>query len=189
MRARTLRRLDKCRAVALLMGCSSAALEDHFWDGTLGDGNNGDDDGDGDSESTSGPGIGGGSGNAFVPHGPVRNYMLAGSPAVVGTLWDVTDRDIDRFAARLFEEWGLLPRGTFFSAAAAKGKGKAKEKERSRSRKRTADSNDDSGHGDGHREKQTSLVEAVAKARDACRFRYLTAAAVCVYGIPVYISK
>lgn len=189
VRARTLRRLDKCRAVALLMGCSSAALEDHFWDGVLGDGNDSDDGGDGDSESRSGSGIGGGSGNAFVPHGPVRNYMLAGSPAVVGTLWDVTDRDIDRFAARLFEEWGLLPRGTFFPAAAAKGKGKAKEKERSRSRKRTADSDDDSGHGDGHREKQTSLVEAVAKARDACRFRYLTAAAVCVYGIPVYISK
>ncbi|CRK41476.1 hypothetical protein BN1723_005155 [Verticillium longisporum] len=32
----------------------------------------------------------------------------------------------------------------------------------------------------------TSVVEAVVKARDAVRFRYLTAGAVCVYGIPVY---
>ena len=75
------------------------------------------------------------------------------------------------------------------SSSSLSGVPKASSNARSRSRKRTADSDDDSGHGDGHREKQTSLVEAVAKARDACRFRYLTAAAVCVYGIPVYISK
>ncbi|OAQ95747.1 hypothetical protein LLEC1_04516 [Akanthomyces lecanii] len=32
----------------------------------------------------------------FECYGPVWNYMMAGCPAVVGTLWDVTDRDIDR---------------------------------------------------------------------------------------------
>ena len=188
VRARTLRRLDKCRAVALLMGCSSAELEDHFWDG-------------GDQT---------GGGNAFLPHGPARNYMLAGAPAVVGTLWDVTDRDIDRFTARMFEEWGLMPRGTFYSSSSTTAKGKGKEKERSGSRKGKKGGDDEDGKGkekgkgkakgkdkgegeeagaSGSRETQTSLVEAVAKARYACRFRYLTAAAVCVYGIPVYISK
>ncbi|KAK4153760.1 peptidase family C50-domain-containing protein, partial [Chaetomidium leptoderma] len=65
IRSRTIRRLDRCRATVLLMGCSSAALADN---------------------------------GEFEPSGPVWNYMMAGCPAVVGTLWDVTDRDVDRFA-------------------------------------------------------------------------------------------
>ncbi|KAK4106665.1 hypothetical protein N658DRAFT_439347 [Parathielavia hyrcaniae] len=40
----------------------------------------------------------------FEPAGPVWNYMMAGCPAVVGTLWDVTDRDLDRFAAGVVED-------------------------------------------------------------------------------------
>ncbi|KAI8634582.1 peptidase family C50-domain-containing protein [Xylariaceae sp. FL1651] len=154
IRGRTIRQLEKCRAVALLMGCSSASLT-HAGD--------------------------------FEPYGPVWNYMLAGSPAVVGTLWDVTDRDIDRFAGAVFEEWGLMPRGTFAEDATTrkgvgKGKGKVASARGTAGRKK-------GGVGSAE-EKSTSLVEAVAKARtDACRFKYLTAAAVCVYGIPVYVSK
>ncbi|KAL7626231.1 separin protein [Parahypoxylon ruwenzoriense] len=159
IRGRTIRKMDKCRAVALLMGCSSASLAD----------------------------VG-----AFECHGPVWNYMLAGCPAVVGTLWDVTDRDIDRFAGRTFEEWGLLPRGTFAEDSRGNNKGKGKETKassRSRSRgaagRKRAASESASEGGEG----SVSLVEAVARARDACRFQYLTAAAVCVYGIPVFINK
>ncbi|GAP89677.1 putative peptidase family C50 [Rosellinia necatrix] len=177
IRGRTVRQLGRCRAAALLMGCSSASLT-HV--------------------------------GQFEPYGPIRDYMLAGAPAVVGTLWDVTDRDIDRFAAAAFEEWGLFPRGTFaddgpasssssfFAAAAAaassstgktvgkgKARGKAKGKAAATRCKRGA------AAGESPEEKPAgSLVEAVAKARmEACRFKYLTAAAVCVYGIPVYISK
>ncbi|KAI1158708.1 peptidase family C50-domain-containing protein [Nemania serpens] len=143
IRGRTIRQLEKCRAVALLMGCSSASLT-HV--------------------------------GQFEPYGPIRDYMLAGSPAVVGTLWDVTDRDIDRFAGAVFEEWGLFPRGTFpgdGKAARRGGKGKAPAATAAAAQGK---------HG--------SLVEAVAKARtEACRFKYITAAAVCVYGIPVYIGK
>ncbi|KAI0383013.1 peptidase family C50-domain-containing protein [Hypomontagnella monticulosa] len=157
IRGRSIRKMPKCRAAALLMGCSSASLAD----------------------------VG-----RFECHGPVWNYMLAGCPAVVGTLWDVTDRDIDRFAGRVFEEWGLLPRGTFAEdAVAAKGKGKKVAKGSragaSDNKKKRAVEVEDEDSAVG----TTSLVEAVAKARDACRFKHLTAAAVCVYGIPVYISR
>ncbi|KAI3336468.1 peptidase family C50-domain-containing protein [Xylariaceae sp. AK1471] len=147
IRGRTIRQLEKCRAVSLLMGCSSASLT-HVGD--------------------------------FEPYGPVWNYMLAGSPAVVGILWDVTDRDIDRFAGTVFEEWGLFPGGTFVEEGSA-GKKIAAKKRKARSPARRKK---------GAEGKHASLVEAVAKARmDACRFKYLTAAAVCVYGIPVYVSK
>ncbi|KAI0166038.1 peptidase family C50-domain-containing protein [Xylariaceae sp. FL1272] len=145
IRSRTIRRLEKCRTTALLMGCSSASLT-HAGD--------------------------------FEPYGPVWNYMLAGAPAVVGTLWDVTDRDIDRFTGCVFEGWGLLPHGTFCEE---RGKGKARSKTTG-GRKKAKVSEE--------KTMALSLIEAVAKARiDTCRFKYLTAAAVCVYGIPVYISE
>ncbi|KAM0812860.1 putative Peptidase family C50-domain-containing protein [Seiridium cardinale] len=155
IRGRTIRKMEKCRAVAMLMGCSSASLAD------VGE---------------------------FESHGPVWNYMLAGSPAVVGTLWDVTDRDIDRYAGKVFEEWGLMPRGTFAEDGPnVKGKGKAtggNARARGKKNVKVVDNGDEEISGP-----PTSLVEAVAKARDVCRFRYLTASAVVVYGIPVYISK
>jgi len=41
----------------------------------------------------------------YDPTGVPLAYLLAGSPAVVANLWDVTDRDIDRFSRKLLEEW------------------------------------------------------------------------------------
>lgn len=137
IRGRTVRKLERCRATALLMGCSSAGLNYN---------------------------------GEFELHGPVWDYMLAGCPAVVGTLWDVTDKDIDRFAGQTFEEWGLVPQGTFDEKV---GKKTTSSSKRSASPPSSA---------------TASLVEAVVRARDAPRFRYLTAAAVCVYGIPVYLQ-
>ncbi|PNY27054.1 Separin [Tolypocladium capitatum] len=108
----------------------------------------------------------------FECYGPVWNYMMAGCPAVVGTLWDVTDRDIDRFAGRAFEEWGLFPRGTFKDdGKRSKGEGGVPSR-----------------GGSGGTDEGRSLAEAVMRARAACRFKYLNAAAVVVYGIPVYIN-
>lgn len=61
-----------CRAVALLFGCSSAALAVH---GNL-----------------EGAGI-------------VLKYIMAGCPLFLGNLWDVTDRDIDRYTEALLQGW------------------------------------------------------------------------------------
>lgn len=44
----------------------------------------------------------------YEPYGTPMNYLHAGSPALVATLWDVTDKDIDRFARSTFERWGLF---------------------------------------------------------------------------------
>lgn len=194
IRNRTIRRLDKCRAAALLMGCSSASLAD------VGD---------------------------FECYGLVWSYMLAGCPAVVGTLWDVTDRDIDLYTGRVFEEWGLVASGTFPGKGedASREKGKAtsgvaaaadddaagretKRPGRSGSRRRAAaEAVDGDGDGGGGgvgvgvaagagggtacEYGDASLPEAVSRARNSgvCKFKYLNAAAVCVYGIPVYVDR
>ncbi|CAM9476747.1 unnamed protein product, partial [Hapterophycus canaliculatus] len=41
----------------------------------------------------------------FEPMGMATSYLIGGSPAVVANLWDVTDKDIDRFSVALFEEF------------------------------------------------------------------------------------
>lgn len=100
----------------------------------------------------------------FEPYGPAMNYMHAGCPALVGTLWDVTDKDIDRFAKSAFEHWGLLEKEV---VGKAKGKRKLEVVEE---------------------QEVMSLVEAVCKGREVCNLRYLNAAAVVVYGVPVYFK-
>ncbi|KAI1891171.1 hypothetical protein AGOR_G00162190, partial [Albula goreensis] len=37
--------------------------------------------------------------------GVILNYLMAGCPLVLGNLWDVTDRDIDRFTKALLQSW------------------------------------------------------------------------------------
>ncbi|KAK0753154.1 peptidase family C50-domain-containing protein [Schizothecium vesticola] len=116
----------------------------------------------------------------FEVYGPAWNYMMAGCPAAVGTLWDVTDRDIDRFGARVVEEWGLVGVGSFPAEERSKGGkdwGAMGRGERTRERET------------GERAGRVSLVEAVGRGREACRFRYLTGAAAVVYGVPVYVEK
>ena len=69
--ASRLRALDSC-ASAILMGCSSGKL-------------------------TSGTADGG----VYDATGTALSYLMAGAPAVVGNLWDVTDKDIDRYCTAL----------------------------------------------------------------------------------------
>jgi separase len=50
------------------------------------------------------------------------NYMLAGCPLLVANLWDVTDRDIDKFSQAVFDSLRLTPtrgRGQGTSAVTA----------------------------------------------------------------------
>ncbi|RVX74674.1 hypothetical protein B0A52_01801 [Exophiala mesophila] len=101
----------------------------------------------------------------FESQGMPLNYISGGSAAVVGTLWDVTDRDIDRFAMELMTEWGLLEKN-----------GEKSNKTGKRSVKQEANLG------------KASLSEAVAGARDSCLLKYLNGAAPVVYGVPVYLE-
>lgn len=39
------------------------------------------------------------------PQGPVWSYLVGGSPAVVGALWDVTDKDLDKLTNEVLTNW------------------------------------------------------------------------------------
>lgn len=183
---REIRKLKKCSEVVWLMGCSSGMVTEN-----------------GDFEPTSVP----------------LSYLMAGEQherradyeskgtsldiiehgrkglcmAVLATLWDVTDKDIDHFSVRVGEEWGLWSSDTQANASrsgqgvtktpAKRGRGapKTPAKTPGRSRSRAANIGDAQG-------RKKSIVEAVAKARDMCHLRYLNGAATVVYGIPMYLG-
>nr|TKW23443.1 hypothetical protein SEVIR_4G292500v2 [Setaria viridis] len=42
---------------------------------------------------------------SYAPHGAPLSYLSGGSPAVVANLWDVSDKDIDRFSKALLHSW------------------------------------------------------------------------------------
>jgi separase len=181
IRPRSIRKLETCSEVVWLMGCSSGAVTEY---------------------------------DELEPFAVPLAYLQAGQHhseqpgprrcmAVVANLWDVTDKDIDRFSLAVGQEWGLwrapeeqikLPSKSTRKQVPAnpatpekgaktpktpkvrKTPGTARTPARSRSRV-------------GNRsERKQSLVEAVAKSRDACYLRYLNGAAPVVYGIPVYLG-
>ena len=117
----------------------------------------------------------------YEPSGMLQSYLTAGAPAVVGMLWDVTDKDCDRFAVRAGELWGLWPEVQEDSDAkpaktprkGAKGKTKSKMGE---------------GERKGECRRGVGLDEAVRDARQACYLKYLNGAAAVVYGIPCYLE-
>lgn len=103
----------------------------------------------------------------YEPYGTPMNYLQAGSPALVATLWDVTDKDIDRFSTSTFESWGLLDR-------------KGKEKQKSSIAGAGAGSGSDTG--------SIGLDTAIAGARKSCVLKYLNGAAPVIYGVPVFLE-
>ena len=118
----------------------------------------------------------------YEPSGMLQSYLTAGAPAVVGMLWDVTDKDCDRFAVRAGELWGLWPeveevetKPSKTPRKGAKGKAKAKVKVVEGERK-------------GECRRGVGLDEAVRDARKACYLKYLNGAAAVVYGIPCYLE-
>ena len=41
----------------------------------------------------------------YTPHGTHLSYLSAGSPVIVANLWEVTDKDIDRFGKAMIDAW------------------------------------------------------------------------------------
>eukprot|EP00961_Rhodomonas_salina_P183354 2474864-Rhodomonas_salina.1 len=104
------------------------------------------------------------------PRGMVLNYMLGGCPLAIGNLWDVSDRDIDRFADCLLRRAVLpvLPPPTEAPPAAVA------EPNKSLNFSEAVD-----------QERSQNLVEGVAAARGAVRMKHLIGAAPVCFGIPV----
>ncbi|KAJ1664793.1 separin protein [Coemansia sp. RSA 1646] len=90
--------------------------------------------------------------------GTAMDYIIGGCPALVGNLWDVGDKDIDRFAARMLHKWGLthFSEGTIAAGCGLENNGNG-------GRKNDGDDDSSGNAEDG----ALSLAEAVCDARKA----------------------
>jgi separase len=191
IRPRTIKKLEKCSEVVWLMGCSSGAVTEY-----------------GELEPQAVP-------LAYLNAGMKRaspssdEESAPGSKclAIVATLWDVTDKDIDRFSLTIGEEWGLwsppaeptkvpskTPKKRERLVVAPSTPQKAPKKPKTPRVAKTpaaakTPARNRSRSAAGDRKVPTSLAGAVAKSRDACYLRYLNGAAPVVYGVPVYLGE
>ncbi|XP_062077222.1 separase isoform X2 [Humulus lupulus] len=133
----------------------------------------------------------------YVPHGTPLSYLLAGSPAIIANLWDVTDKDIDRFGKAMLDAWLKERLGTSsgcdkcnvlseeLEALSLKGKGNAKRKI---SKKKLAEASELDLAMDCcyHRPKIGSFM---GQARQACTLPFLIGASPVCYGVPTGIRN
>ncbi|KAF9970421.1 hypothetical protein BGZ73_006866 [Actinomortierella ambigua] len=112
----------------------------------------------------------------FDPYGNVLNYILAGCPTVVANLWDVTDKDIDRFSKAMFTAWGLDNNRTMGS-------------KRQKQKQKQPLQEEPEGQQEQQQQQRLSIVEAVKVARGECKMPYLVGAAPVVYGIPCFLKQ
>ncbi|KAL1336318.1 hypothetical protein HN51_030706 [Arachis hypogaea] len=132
---------------------------------------------------------------SYVPQGVPLSYLLAGSPVIVANLWEVTDKDIDRFGKAMLDAWlkqrSDLPKECFqcnllseeFEAMNLKGKAKRKG-----ARKKVQESaeTDSPRINCGHRPKIGAFM---GQAREVCTLPFLTGASPICYGVPTGIWR
>jgi separase len=106
----------------------------------------------------------------FQPSGMVLSYLAAGSPAVLGALWDVGDIDADHFSITAGDYWGLWDESN-----------KGLDPKLFPARKKISEEKKALG-------RSMSMCEAVARSRGGCKLPYLNGAAFVVYGIPVFLD-
>ena len=156
------------RCGAVLMGCSSGALRQGGARGAGG--------GRGRPAALASSFSASSSAAPAPLDGGTLRWLASGCPSAVATLWDVTDRDIDRFAAALLGEW--LPLG---EGEEEEGGGGGGDDEK---RKSGATSSTDNATKLATR----CVAASVARARRACRLPSLIGAAPVVYGVPTAVK-
>ncbi|ODV60482.1 separase ASCRUDRAFT_81427 [Ascoidea rubescens DSM 1968] len=96
------------------------------------------------------------------PHGTAYSYLVGGCAMLVVNLWDVTDKDIDKFSMSVFQKWGLFREDytAMFGALDELWVGS----------------------------RALSICEAVAASRETCHLHHLNGSAPVVYGLPLTLS-
>ncbi|XP_012569077.1 separase isoform X2 [Cicer arietinum] len=135
---------------------------------------------------------------SYAPQGVPLSYLLAGSPSIVANLWEVTDRDIDRFGKAMLDAWlkersevampclqcNLLSEES--EAMNLKGgKGRTKRKVPKKKSRELLESDSPANHC-SHRPKIGAFM---GQARQGCVLPFLTGASPICYGVPTGIWK
>ncbi|XP_037451889.1 separase-like isoform X2 [Triticum dicoccoides] len=138
---------------------------------------------------------------AYAPQGAPLSYLFAGSPSVIANLWDVSDKDIDRFSKALLNSWlqenvtaakncsKCCPLTQEFESMtiAAKDNVRSRRKgSQARKQQQTVEMGGSSSCCNcGHRR----IASHISEARRACRLPLMIGASPVCYGVPTIIRK
>lgn len=139
---------------------------------------------------------------SYSPQGAPLSYILAGSPAIIANLWDVTDKDIDRFSRAMLDAW-LQEQSTppthctrckhmveEFRCMKLADKAKAsvpKTRKKTLKVEKLQDTYNDTNC--RHCGENLRIASFMSKARDACRLPLLVGASPVCYGVPTIVRK
>jgi hypothetical protein len=110
---------------------------------------------------------------------PACSCAHAGCPAVVANLWDVTDRDIDRFGLALLRAWRSVTAQQAASAMPAPSASRSMGGQAA-----AVTSLVEGGEEVEGAARRLGLGAAVADSRGACKLRSLVGAAPVCFGLP-----
>lgn len=135
---------------------------------------------------------------SYAPQGVPLSYLLAGSPSIVANLWEVTDKDIDRFGKAMFDAW-LKERSKVdiqclqcnllseeleaMNLKGGKGRGKRKVPKK---KSLELPENDSLSTKCNHRRKIGAFM---GQARNVCKLPFLIGASPVCYGVPTGIWR
>ncbi|XP_047307638.1 separase [Impatiens glandulifera] len=124
----------------------------------------------------------------YTPQGAPLSYLLAGSPVIVSNLWEVTDKDIDRFGKVMIDCW-LRERSENCDGLSEELKGmQIGETKLSTNRKSTRKKTTEASNV-GLSCQRPKLGSFMTLAREACTLPFLIGAAPVCYGVPTHIVK
>lgn len=139
----------------------------------------------------------------YAPQGAPLSYLFAGSPSVIANLWDVSDKDIDRFSKALLNSWlqekfkaakncpkccRPLTQEFESTTIAAKDNGRPRRKGTRQGQKQQQ-----TGEIDGSSNccncRHRRIATHISEARRACRLPLMIGASPVCYGVPTIIRK
>ncbi|KAL8160482.1 hypothetical protein V2J09_002019 [Rumex salicifolius] len=134
---------------------------------------------------------------SYTPRGIVYSYISAGSPVVIANLWEVTDKDIDRFGRAVLEAWFTERSNSLSSCVqcsmlaeevnAITLNKKTRNSKKGKGKKQIEVLSDTSSKNWCRHKVKVGYF--VSKARNACKLPYLIGAAPVCYGVPTGIRK
>ncbi|XP_049936932.1 separase isoform X2 [Nymphaea colorata] len=130
----------------------------------------------------------------YLPKGIPLSYLIAGCPAVISNLWDVTDKDIDKLSKQLLKDW-LEHHSTActleekFQNLEVASSTKLRKKAPRGNKKATSAQQFNHKFRPSDGEGSLRVASSMGKARDACRLPFLIGASSVCYGVPTFLSK
>ncbi|KAK1309132.1 hypothetical protein QJS10_CPA09g00164 [Acorus calamus] len=129
---------------------------------------------------------------SYAPRGAPLSYLFAGSPAVIANLWDVTDKDINRFSKVILNTWlreESDPQTCCTACHSSTNRSNVNTRRKATRGKKLQENAPVTVTKCEKCRKEMRVTSFMSQARDACKLPLLIGAAPVCYGVPTVIKR